>query len=216
MSNVLFRERLFHWILKVFLSIHSGLERRFFYYLCKIFGKPHPKNEFDFRTRDFLAKVRREETVADLGCGTGKLAKKIAEAGPKVLAVDRNVPNGKKSSNFEFVQMDLRDERLTKLLEERNVDCVVLSHILEHIDDSVGFLRRLKGAKRLLICVPSEENWKYQLKKKLGLDPRTDPEHFREYSKDTLAQEIHSAGWELKEIFYNSQGELFAEAIRIQ
>lgn len=207
------KEKIYQGILRLFLWLHGESERYFFYFLPKLFGRNHPKNDFDFRTRDFIDRISNRDVVADLGCGTGKLAKKIAALGCKVFAVDRRIPNEANCGPVLFLQQDLLSPGLPQLLENHGIDVIILSHILEHLPNPVEFLAQLKVSSKILICVPSEENWRYQLKKALGLDPRTDPEHYREYTKDSLRLEIEGAGWKVKEIFYNAQGELFATAV---
>jgi hypothetical protein len=110
----------------------------------------------------------------------------------------------------QFLKMDFLSPELIPALKAKNVNTITLSHVLEHIEKPVEFLSRLKPFRKILICVPSQESWRFQFKQSLGLDARTDPTHYREYDTRMLAQETEAAGLKMTHCFYNSEGEIFA------
>jgi SAM-dependent methyltransferase len=199
--------KLYRGLFKTYFALHDAFESRFFYYACKALGKPHPKNLFDYRTRVFLDHLDPADRVADLGCGTGKLVTQMRGKAAEAIGVDVSVPLLLKD---DFLKKNILDADLPDLLLERRVDTITLSHVLEHIENPVELLGRLAAFRKILICVPSEENWKFQFKKSLGLDPRTDPTHYREYSIPMLRAEAEAAGLKVNAAFYNSEGEIFA------
>jgi 2-polyprenyl-3-methyl-5-hydroxy-6-metoxy-1,4-benzoquinol methylase len=80
----------------------------------------------------------------------------------------------------------------------RRYDVVVLSNVLEHLEDRTTFLKRVLEAvvpRRLLIRVPLfERDWRVPLKQELGLEWRLDPTHQAEYTLETFDKEIAAAG----------------------
>lgn len=197
-------------LLKLYLFLSEFVERRFFYYYCKLSGDTHPKNWFDFRHRDFLERVSPSDVVADLGCGTGSLARKLAPRVHSVLGLDLSA-RPEQRGNLRFSQVDILSSACFELLRSEGVNTLVLSHVLEHLPDPVGFLGRLPAGK-LLVCVPSCENWRYGAREKLGLNPLTDDTHVKEYSRALLREEVEKAGFNVEEVFFNGEGEIFLRA----
>ncbi len=73
----------------------------------------------------------------------------------------------------------------------------------------MAYLKTLRPIGKVLVCVPSQENWRFQYKKSLGLDARTDPTHFREYTTQMLRDEAEKAGYRSTDCYFNSEGEIF-------
>jgi len=149
----------------------------------------------------FVGRVRAGESVLDIGCGHGALAFDLADrAGAIVTAIDLHEANLRVArarhahANVTYVCGDA-----TRDLPAGHYDVVVLSNVLEHIDDRIGFLRevdRAAGPSRWLIRVPSfERDWRVPLKKELGLPWRLDRTHRTEYTLESFAEEVHAAGF---------------------
>ena len=104
---------------------------------------------------------------------------------------------------------------MLKVSFEDPFDVVILSNVLEHLEDRPVFLRRLVRAvqpKRILIRVPLfERDWRVPLKEELGMDYRLDPTHYTEYTLESFASEIQAAHLMLtrQEVRW---GEIWAEA----
>lgn len=202
---------MYRLIFKLYFAVHDFVEPRFFYYACKLLRAPHPKNLYAYRTRVFLDHLAPGDRVADLGCGTGKLVEAMRARTACALGVDLKPPLLLGNAGADaFMRGDILDPDLVPRLLERKIDTITLSHVLEHLESPVAFLERLKPFRKVLICVPSEENWRFQFKRSLGLDARTDPTHFREYSVGLLRSEAESAGFRVTTTLYNSEGEIFA------
>ena len=91
----------------------------------------------------------------------------------------------------------------------RPINCVVLSNVLEHIENRIDFLKKLisqlnwadENQKRFLIRVPMyEREWVVPYKKQLGLDNRLDLTHYIEYTQQQLKQELEQAGILLEQL----------------
>jgi len=91
-------------------------------------------------------------TVVDLGCGGGLFAMELSERGAGVIGVDLSAGSlaagraeaDRRSANVRFVRADLRRTPLPS----RCADLVLLSDVVEHVDDPRPALRE---AARLLV-----------------------------------------------------------------
>jgi SAM-dependent methyltransferase len=206
------REKIYRFIFKVYIACRDWFDNRFFVNLGRLFRLPHPKMYYDYRVREFLKWLTPSDRVADLACGTGKLARTIRSQNIYALGIDVKTPLNYNPTDFEFFKMDILNPGIDPVLRKHEINTIALSHILEHIEDSVGFLKRFGGFEKILICVPSQENWRHQFKKSLGLDSRLDHTHFREYTLDMLKEETEQAGLQLIDSHYTSEGEIFGVA----
>jgi 2-polyprenyl-3-methyl-5-hydroxy-6-metoxy-1,4-benzoquinol methylase len=165
----------------------------------------------------FVERVAPGEHVLDVGCGKGELAYDLAtRAGANVTGIDVN------RTSLAFARSHFRSEHL-ELVEAdactwtppRTYEVVILSNVLEHIDDRIGLLRRLVATarpQRVLLRVPVlERDWLVALRRDLGLPYFSDPTHVTEYSPEQLEEELRAAGLELAELL-QPWGELWAVA----
>jgi hypothetical protein len=90
---------------------------------------------------------------------------------------------------------------------------VVLSNVLEHISDRPGFLAALiatTSAKRFLIRVPLfERDWKMPLRRALGVNYYSDPDHKIEPTQAEFREETARAGLAIDELI-TPWGEIWA------
>lgn len=111
---------------------------------------------------DKLCQIKNEKgdvSVIDVGCGNGKQVTRYFSAfSPRVLGLDLYEPC------IEYANRNFGSDRLefrTKLLHEVEglFDVVVMSDVLEHVDDPAGLLaeasKRLKPDGDLLVSVPN-------------------------------------------------------------
>ena len=169
-------------------------------------GGVHPKHRL-MRYHDFFVeRIPPGSRVLDIGCGYGAVARSIAVGVPGSTVVGVELDKGRLAqaragsvpSNLSFVEADAR-----RNLPAGPWSVVVLSNILEHIEDRVGFLRdivRQARPAKVLIRVPLfERDWKVALRKDLGANYFSDPTHFVEHTRAELAREVNSAGLEQTE-----------------
>ena len=85
--------------------------------------------------------------VLDFGCGDGKLLNRLQDFGWETSGIEP-------STGVAF----LRHRRLTLPPQDGSFDLVVLNHVLEHVINPLGLLRRLAGSLReggvLFVSVP--------------------------------------------------------------
>lgn len=203
--------------LRALLTLQDELFRRVDVLAIDLDGGVHAKHRI-MRYHDFFVdRIRAGETVLDVGCGKAELAYDIAErAGARVTGIDVNrealafARSRFISDRLELVEADARTWE-----PGRSFDVVVLSNVLEHIEDRIGFLRRLVEVAQpstLLVRVPVlERDWSIGLRVELGLSHFSDPTHYTEYDRDRLAAELAAAGLALNEV-HQRWGELWAVA----
>lgn len=130
--------------------------------------------------------------ILEVGCGTGTFTALMASAGHRVTAVDIN-PSYVATAKARLATQDrvaVLAGDATSMSWDTRFDTVVLLDVLEHIEDDLGFLRRLAGCLapggRLVLKVPAGE-WLYSpLDTAIG--------HFRRYSKKSLRRAFAEAG----------------------
>ena len=148
----------------------------------------------------FLARCRKGERVLDVGCGSGHLARLLAEkSGCAVVGIDKDAEKISLARSLHaHPDLELVAGDATISVPEGRYDVVILSNVLEHLTDRSQFLKRLKdriGPARFLIRVPLfERDWRVPLKRELGVEWRLDTTHETEYTLETFAREISEAG----------------------
>lgn len=150
----------------------------------------HPLRE---KAISFLAKfLRPEHKVLDLGCARGEITKRIAAYVEEVKAIDYNkslleiANNLNKSDNIEFIFGEahefLKDNKT-------NFDVLILSHILEHIDEPNKFIATYKNFfSYIYIEVPDfEKSFSNIYREDLGMSLIwTDEDHVSEFDRHDI------------------------------
>jgi SAM-dependent methyltransferase len=96
--------------------------------------------------------------VLEIGCGTGQLAELVVD-NARVAAYEGfdfseariRIANDRGLSNSRF---HIDDAYTTALLNQADYDCVICTEVLEHIDDDLGILSRIRQGVRVLATVP--------------------------------------------------------------
>lgn len=209
----IFIKRLTLSALKILLGIHS-----FSYKLAGSLAEKvednglHPKHRIMNYHKFFLENVSKNDIVLDIGCGNGALTYDIAEKVKKVVGIDINekyINFAKKKFSRENIVYIVGDA-LTNL-PNNHFDVIILSNVLEHIDNRIELLKSLrKISPKILIRVPMlNRSWIDLYKKELGLEYRLDKTHKKEYTFENFTKEMENAG--LKIYNYSIQfGEIWA------
>ncbi len=201
--------------MSLLLKLHNYLYRRISWLSLKINGGVHPKHEIIKYHDFFLNNIEKNSKVLDIGCGIGFLAYDVSKKAGIVLACDINkkvLKIAKKRFNRSNIKYILADA--TKYDFNDKFDYIILSNVLEHIENRIEFLRRIKTfGKTILIRVPMiNRSWLTIYKKQFGVEYRLDKTHKIEYTIETFKKEIESAG--LRIIDHSIQfGEIWAKLV---
>ena len=190
------------------------------YYLLGIFATAaekgiHPKHRLTNYHQFFLDNIDPHDRVLDAGCGHGILTRDVALKAKEVTGID---VNEKYIEDARFYCRDIPAEKIkfisgdvTTYDFKGSFDKIILSNVLEHIEDRIGFLNKIKRlAPVLLIRVPMiNRDWVTLYKKELGLGYRLDNSHFIEYTLESFREELAKAALEM-ELYSIQFGEIWA------
>lgn len=166
----------------------------------------HPKHLFDEQRTNYLeAFLKPGISFLDIGSGVGTECKLASKLGARIVCgveydwASLRTANGRICQNAEKACL-LRLDLEKGILPFRNdsFDLINFTNVLEHIVARREILCEVKRVKKtgglLILSVPNAgTRWKKKLQS-VGLDPRDDDDHKIEYSKESLNQELTSAG----------------------
>lgn len=148
----------------------------------------------------FIKHVRPGEKILDIGCGNGFLAYDVVthREDAYLTGIDMNETNiSFAKANYSHPRLSFRVGNALIDLPGQSFDVVILSNVLEHIENRVEFLRDVMKVilpSRFLLRVPLfERDWRVPLMKELGIDYRLDKTHFVEYVYEDFVVELQQA-----------------------
>lgn len=212
LARLVGKRRVLGWMLDV-----SWMSRRVAFELAvEHFGEAHHNAMTGFARESLSLLLRDARRVVDVGCGYGRLSRAIAPHVEFVLGVDVDqtaIAAARESSHPPNVSFEFRD--VTDSLDGLDqFDVGILSHVLEHLDDPGSVLSSLRSVcHRLLIEVPDFDADPLNLARlKLGRDFYTDADHVREYTEETLRQQLGDTGWRVGQV-HRRGGALLVETL---
>ena len=205
-------KHVYRFFMKLALKLHNFSVNLVDRLAIKLEGGLHPKHRLTDYHGFFLSNIGPDDVVLDLGCGNGALTHDLAGKCKFVVGVDLNPVNIKYAKEkYAGNNIEYRLADVTKEDFDKRFDTIVLSNVIEHIPDRVDFLKKAgKLAPKILIRVPTiTRDWMTLYKKELGVEWRSDPTHYVEYTTKTFREEMEAAGLKVREI--NVQfGEIWA------
>lgn len=169
----------------------------------------HPKHWLINYHHFFIKNINSGDTVLDIGCGDGSVAKDIAVNCPhiKITAIDissKNIDKAREKNSHRNIKYRVADA--CKIRRE-HYEIIVLSNVLEHIEDRKTLLKGIRRniqPRAVLIRVPMFQRcWTVPLRKELDINYMLDPSHFIEYTEGEFREEICRSGYKIKELQIN-------------
>lgn len=160
--------------------------------------------------KNFILKhVNPQQTVLDLGSNHGTITNFIAEKAKEVIGIDYNealVKDAQKrysKANMQFIYKEAYEYLQTN--PDKKFDVLILSHILEHLDNPEDFLIKFKNRFEFIyIELPDFEKTylnAYRKELKLYLN-YTDDDHISEFDRDEMLALLHKCNLKVIESEY--------------
>ena len=171
--------------------------------------------DFDYILRDYMIEsfkpfFKPNSSALEMGCYKGEFTKKILPHFSKITVLEGS------SSLISEAKSNVNDDKkvtfINKMFEEwqpnEKYDAIFLLHTLEHLDNPVTILKKIKGAIKqdgfLFLVVPNANAASRQIAVNMGLishnDAVTEGEHKHghriTYNFDTLGRDVEAAGLE--------------------
>ncbi len=160
----------------------------------------------DFRNRNLRSLVASMVTgtsVLDIGCGSGHLLRLLQDQGKDVVGLE---PSGELVDLAQALHGPLRIEHGSPEDIDRwphRFDTITIIDVLEHIQDDVQQLRRMKALLkprgRLVVVVPAFQ---------VLYGPRdAEQGHFRRYERGDLVHKLQMTGYRIGKVrYWNAMG----------
>ena len=172
--------------------------------------------DFDAVIRRYLLRTLerhfvRDGSVLELGCYRGDMTEQILEYFPTITVVEAaselaEIVRQRFPGRVDVVTGTFEDAQL-----DRRYDNVFLVHTLEHLDDPIAVLARIRQwlspSGRLFVAVPNATALSRQIAVKMGLieynaavtSAEAQHGHRRTYSMDVLLSELRRAGYRIED-----------------
>lgn len=179
----------------------------------------HPKKAILKYENWFLSQIEAHEIVLDIGCNTGSLTMYLGNKAKKAYGIEiheKHVEKARKLNNNSKVEFFCADATKFNYKDIPPINAVILSNVLEHIEDRVTFLKMILASvnwgasPKVLIRIPTiERDWLAQYKKEIGIEYRLDKTHYIEHSEEEFRKELNESGLVIDKLFVK-YGEIFA------
>jgi 2-polyprenyl-3-methyl-5-hydroxy-6-metoxy-1,4-benzoquinol methylase len=151
------------------------------------------------------------QTVLEMGYGEGNFTHELVARGFKPTVIDGSGLLLEKAKEMYGEKIETGHALFEEYAPEKKFDCVLATHVLEHVDDPVALLLEMKkwihDKGKIIIIVPNKESIHRQLAVLMKLQPELDTlgardklvGHQRVYSLDTLEKDVQAAGLKVSE-----------------
>lgn len=166
----------------------------------------HPLRQFSLKF--LFTQINKDTVVCDLGCKYGDISYQIALKAKEVVGVDFDTValdiarNRYQKDNLEFIE-----EEAFAYVErvDKKFDALILSHIVEHLDHPVDFLKKaIQYFDKIYIELPDFDKhylnyYRLDLGNKLVY---TDDDHINEFTREDLKNVLNEAGLKILDAEY--------------
>jgi len=204
-------QKLSRFLVSIFIRLHNYSYHKISEYAGYLNNDIHPKHTITNYHKFFLENINKEDRILDIGCGNGFLSYDLALKAKLVVGIDiknYNIDDANKRYKRNNLKFIVGDATIYDFKER--FDKIVLSNVLEHIENRISFLEKIRKIANIVILrVPMENrDWLTIYKKQNGYEYMLDKTHFIEYTVDTLNNELKKGRWQLERYQIN-WGELW-------
>jgi len=157
--------------------------------------------------------IAPSQTVLDVGCGAGNLAKELVKEKCLVTGLDIDPKVTRTAAKYyrEIVIGDIEDQLTLRKLNKKKFDAIVFSDVLEHLKDPENVLKNLvkflEASGKVIISVPNIAFLTNRLLALFGRFDYTDwgimdRTHLRFFTKKSISSLIENAGLEIEKFDY--------------
>lgn len=182
-------------------------------YLSGEYSDRHPgwhAEDSDWKADQIMKMMGRNhispKSVSEVGCGAGEILRNLQKRLPDTCVLDGydispqaiRLCEGKKNANLRFFREDFFSTDTT-------YDVSLAIDVIEHVEDYLDFLRKLKGRGDLKILhVPLDLHAQGLLRNALG--PTWDRlGHLHFFTRDTVFRSLNHCGYQIIDWFYTNQ-----------
>jgi 2-polyprenyl-3-methyl-5-hydroxy-6-metoxy-1,4-benzoquinol methylase len=151
------------------------------------------------------------KNILELGYGEGNFTSELIQRNFKPTVIDGSDILLKEAKKIHGDNIHVECTLFEDYDPINKFDCILATHVLEHVDDPVLLLKKMKGwlnfNGRIIVIVPNKESIHRQLAVIMGLQNELDSlserdllvGHQRVYSIDTLSNDFIEAGLKIQE-----------------
>ena len=148
-----------------------------------------------------LDRITPSDSILDLGCGDGALSALLGKKAGRVLGVDgmpERIAFARSNYSSPAIQFEISELTEFVLKTEERFGAILLSNVIEHLDNPCEILRRCRrNAAALYVEVPDFE---CSLTNLYRVDLRrsiiyTDNDHVREFDRSEVRALLQESGW---------------------
>ena len=151
-----------------------------------------------------------DKTLFDLGCGEGHWINRYRNKGYKVEGADYSENQQKLAYDIYKIKIKIIDvynehfiKNLNQILYKANINNILLSEVLEHLEDPELIIEKLHQLKinNLIITVPNEPIWRILncLRLKYLRNLGNTPGHINHFSRSKLIDIVKRTGFNIEE-----------------
>jgi SAM-dependent methyltransferase len=151
----------------------------------------------------FAAGAPEQRRALDIGCGDGTHLPWLRTHAGEVFASDYNITRLMRARRFEEARCVFMADVTNYPTNDDLFDVIFFNHVLEHIADDLTALREvrriLKPGGLLILGVPNEAEWFWQLAYRLEPRFRRTSDHVQFYTAESIEAKCRDAGFMLRE-----------------
>jgi 2-polyprenyl-3-methyl-5-hydroxy-6-metoxy-1,4-benzoquinol methylase len=146
--------------------------------------------------------------ILDVGCGGGQLGEELLQNGAREVVGITYSPQEAATAALRLSEVHCANVNDFEFAKLGKFDCVILSHVLEHLYDPQETLMKLKAALTsqavVIVALPNVLWWKQRLQFLLGRwryqdSGVLDRTHFRFFDRHSATQLLCDSGYEIVE-----------------